>query len=297
MITRRVLGIGVLAMAAGDGLRRPLNAPSGGAAAVGVQPGISNGVQFARQVIVFGPAGIPVGVFVYAPGTTPGAGNPPVASLTGGTKDPYGNTVAPQLQTQNGFGSINLDGNTATFTAAASPGTGGTVVQILDGLLQVLSGTAASSGDTQATLILASADANFEGFPILIVSTVVALVAGGPEFWHNVTPPAGFAGVLRYRLMPDGTVMVQAQLTVANTVAAGAVSFGVLAAPYVATATTRGPCGWFVNGAPTVAQLAAITDMRWEAGTGGTFQVLAFPGGAAGSGVTELDFVAIFPAI
>jgi hypothetical protein len=52
-----------------------------------------------------------------------------------------------------------------------------------------------------------------------------------------------------------------------------------------------------VNGAPTVAQLAAITDMRWEAGTGGTFQVLAFPGGAGGSGVTELDFVAVYPVI
>ena len=294
---RRVLLKGLAGMVAGDGLRRPVNAPKGQGTPVGVQPGVSNGVEFARQVIVFGPAGTPVGVFVYAPGTVPGEGNQPVASLTAGTTDPYGNAVTPQVFTRNGSGSTALDGNTAIFTAAENPGAGGQIVQISNGLMSVSSGTAAASGDTAAILELISANSNFEGFPILVVPVTVATISGGPETWHNVTPPTGFTGTLRYRMMPDGTVMVQAQLAVANTVAAGAVNFGTLTAPYVATATTRGPCGWFVNGAPTVAQLAAITDMRWEAGTSGAFQVLAFPGGAGGSGVTELDFVAVYPVI
>lgn len=285
-------------MVTGDGLRRPVNAPRGTPVPVGVQPGVSNGVEFARQVIVFGPAGTPVGVFVYAPGTTPGAGNSPVASLTGGTRDPYGNTVAPQLSTQNLLGSVNLNGNTATFTAASNPGGGGTIVQIENGLLELSSGTAAASGDTAATLGLISADANFEGFPILVAGgPVIAQVSGGPETWHNVTPPTGFTGTLRYRMMPDGTVMVQVQLAVAATVAAGALVFGTLTAPYVATADTRGPVGTFPNAAATVAQLAGIVAMRWHAAVTGVFEVLAFPGGAAAGGVTELDFVAVFPVI
>ena len=35
--------------------------------------------------------------------------------------------------------------------------------------------------------------------------------------------------------------------------------------------------------------------MRWNATTGGTFQILAFPGGASGAGITELDFTVFYP--
>jgi hypothetical protein len=54
-------------------------------------PGAAAGVVRARQVIVSG-AGA-VGVFVY--NGVPGAGNPPIASLTSGTVDPFGNPVVP----------------------------------------------------------------------------------------------------------------------------------------------------------------------------------------------------------
>lgn len=73
---------------AGDGLRRPMNAPRGQTTPVGVQPGVSNGVVIARQVIVFGPKD---GVFVY--NGTPALGNPPISWMAAGTTDPYGNVL------------------------------------------------------------------------------------------------------------------------------------------------------------------------------------------------------------
>lgn len=54
-------------------------------------------VTRARVVIVSGPTGSVEGVFVYAPGTVPALGNPPIASLTAGTADPFGNPVKPQM--------------------------------------------------------------------------------------------------------------------------------------------------------------------------------------------------------
>ena len=83
--------------AAGDGLVRPLNAPSGNQVLPGVQPGTSGGTVLARYVIVFGPGGgggggnLP-GVFIYQ--GSPAAGNPPVFSMSDATEDPYGNPIA-----------------------------------------------------------------------------------------------------------------------------------------------------------------------------------------------------------
>jgi hypothetical protein len=63
----------------------------------GTQPGSSAGIVRARLIIVSGSG---EGVFIY--NGTPGAGNPPIFSATGGTTDPYGNTVIPTLQIQGG---------------------------------------------------------------------------------------------------------------------------------------------------------------------------------------------------
>ena len=88
----------------GDGLRRPLNAPPAGQVATGVQPGVSNGVVVAHYVIITGTAG---GVFVY--NGTPGLGNPPIAWMTSGTTDPYGNPLP--------YDSTLGIASTATFSA------------------------------------------------------------------------------------------------------------------------------------------------------------------------------------
>jgi hypothetical protein len=81
----------------GDGLVAPLNAPAAGAIATGVQPGTTQPVVIANLVIIFGPAGKISGLFVYQPGTVPGAGNPPIAWITAASADPYGNTVQPGM--------------------------------------------------------------------------------------------------------------------------------------------------------------------------------------------------------
>lgn len=48
-----------------------------------------------RLVIVSGPSGTIEGFFMYAPGTTPGPGNPPIVAITTSSTDPYGNSVQP----------------------------------------------------------------------------------------------------------------------------------------------------------------------------------------------------------
>lgn len=96
-------------------------------------PGVAAGSSLiirGRLVIVSGPAGAVVGMFVYAPGTTPGAGNPPVISITESATDPFGNAVAGgvvvgiapnaqvQLQSSGGVGRLIFPLNSAGFVNA-----------------------------------------------------------------------------------------------------------------------------------------------------------------------------------
>lgn len=106
---------------AGDGLVPPLNAPPAGQIATGVQPGVSQAVVIANTVIIFGPTGSPTGLFVYEPGTTPGAGNPPIAWITASTADPYGNPVQPGIMLAEAITSGNALGGLIWNTAV--PGT------------------------------------------------------------------------------------------------------------------------------------------------------------------------------
>lgn len=119
-------------MVAGDGLRRPLNAPAAGQVSYGIPPN-SSGVIVARQVIVFGPAGNASGVFVYAAGTTPGLGNPPITWESSGLIDPFGN-VLPSTTGVAGTGTfqagdtvINTSGE---FVYSAAPALGDLIAAI-----------------------------------------------------------------------------------------------------------------------------------------------------------------------
>jgi hypothetical protein len=101
--------MGVLAMA-GDGLRRPLNAPPAGIPGYGVQPGAP---QIFQQIIVFGG-----GVFVYS--GPPAAGNL-IASVTNKTIDPYGlNATLP--------GTTGYSNAAGVFYAVQNGGTGASPV-------------------------------------------------------------------------------------------------------------------------------------------------------------------------
>ena len=125
---RRALLAG-LAMAAGDGLVRPLNAPQAGAVATGVQPGVTSGVVIARYVIVFGTGD---GVFVYS--GTPKAGNPPIAWMGSGLADPYGN-VLPSTTGVAGAGTFQAGNTVITpsgqFAYAAAPQAGNLIASVV----------------------------------------------------------------------------------------------------------------------------------------------------------------------
>lgn len=79
-------------------------------------------VVIGRTVLVFGPTGSPVGVFIYTPGTTPGAGNPPTDWMSEATADPYGNVLAsPGTGTQSsGEATVLAAGSVSSYTGPVS---------------------------------------------------------------------------------------------------------------------------------------------------------------------------------
>lgn len=110
----------------------------------------------ANTVVVFGTN---QGVFVY--NGAPGPGNPPIASMSSGTVDPYGNTVKPQLEVSNGTSYINLVAGATTImnvgtgdAAEATPSqvtarvvpSGGTHYILTDLKAAAVSGEAAGAG-------------------------------------------------------------------------------------------------------------------------------------------------------
>jgi hypothetical protein len=90
--------------------------------AAAVQPGATSTVR-ARTVIISG-SGAGVGVFVYD--GTPGAGNPPVVSITSASADPYGNAVEPGLEVSEGLILFYTGTPAAGNLAASIAGTAGT---------------------------------------------------------------------------------------------------------------------------------------------------------------------------
>jgi hypothetical protein len=66
----------------------------------------------AEYVVVSGPG---AGVFVYAANTTPGPGNPPIAWLSQGSTDPFGNAVLPNIGTESGGLEVVLTNGAVQF--------------------------------------------------------------------------------------------------------------------------------------------------------------------------------------
>jgi hypothetical protein len=116
-----------------DGLVAPLNAPPGVSAAAGVQPGSNAQILRARLVIVSGAGD---GVFVYAPGTAPALGNPPIAWMGGGLVDPYGN-ILPSTTGVAASGTFQAGDTIITpagiFVYLGTPGAGNLSVSIVPG--------------------------------------------------------------------------------------------------------------------------------------------------------------------
>jgi hypothetical protein len=213
MISRRVFGIGALAMA-GDGLVRPVGAPRGQATPVGVQPGTSN-VVTARIVIITGAGD---GAFAYI--GAPGPGNPPVSWLTGGgLVDPYGN-VLPSTMGVEGNGTFSVTGTAGQLFVgddliAIVPAGGGSSAifgAAGPGVAYMVSGTEPAADSEAFFYLLSTLASGTFGAPQAILSaTLVASVPGGPattaETWHSLGS-AGATGCTllqaRYRITPEG---------------------------------------------------------------------------------------------
>ena len=167
----KLLGLGPLAVR-GTGGTPPQPAGYVPPSLPGQAPGSTSGILRGRLVLVSGPSGAVGGVFIYQPGTTPGAGNGPVLSGTESTADPFGNAV------QQGWASYSSPGSAQwsrilngllqlNFPGMFAPGT---VFEASAGQIQISSGQA-TAGDGPAGVFALSALAN-DG-----VNRIVELVA------------------------------------------------------------------------------------------------------------------------
>lgn len=157
----------------GDGLVAPLNAPPAGHLVPGVQPGTSNAVVIANIVIIFGPSGSPSGLFVYKPGTTPGAGNPPVSWSSASSTDPYGNTLTPAVSGETAVVGAGQDGaaQVTLVSRGAAPQAGLIEFPVPGTFFRYGSLAAAVENTTGSTLfLLGPADTSQEAMALELLS-------------------------------------------------------------------------------------------------------------------------------
>jgi hypothetical protein len=192
---RQLLGLLAGLPMAGDGLRRPLNAPPDSATPPpGVTAGVNQAVVIANQVIVFGPNGR---ILVYNP--APGAGNL-VGSFAGTAgADRYGNAYPAGVWSYGTLGTAGAGNGALGFN---KPGQNGTISWATD-----------LSGQPAAALEVATA----------LNDTTFYFTPGGGlsiDVQHDMTP-----GLLNgwtvtpgqdafYTLMNDDSVWLDADLTV-----------------------------------------------------------------------------------
>lgn len=120
-------------------------------------PGSSSTVR-ARIVIVSGPAD---GVFVYAPGTIPALGNPPVDWLNGGSADPFGNPLpSPGSGSQGNLGWVALDNGSILLAGAGVPSSHAAQIEGFNAGNLQLTSPIESGADTAAVFQLFSKAAN-----------------------------------------------------------------------------------------------------------------------------------------
>lgn len=168
----------------GDGLIRGIGAPPGGNLPIGVQPGVNPAIVIANKVIVFGPGG---GVFVYS--GTPAHGNPPIAWMSSGTTDPYGNTL-PSTTGVAASGTFQAGDTIITtagiFVYSGTPALGNLIVSIASAAGSDSFGNAypqglkVTTGTISGTTISAS---TFSGTDFIINAT--------GTFYYSGTPAAG----------------------------------------------------------------------------------------------------------
>ena len=266
----------------GDGLVKPMNAPPAQVNPPGVQPGALPAVLIAREVIIIGPAGTPVGVFVYQPGVTPkpGGGTVPTDWVTQATKDPFGTTIPA-----TGVGDRNPSSGAYAALHGGSlqlwPGSGNAT-----GSWAATAGTITgvspkeTAGDATSSIALESAAAAglASGNPAVVVpSTLFLNTVPGMGQWtaqqpgsspaaaevphpmsllNNWAATGGFAGAHYQLLSQSSTVWVVAVL---DATSANAATFFTLPPGYVPTKAAGAPVG-ATGGVPA----GSAPDVRWD---------------------------------
>jgi hypothetical protein len=190
-------------------------------------------------LIVVSASGGYTGLFVYSP--TPGIDNLALSVSDLNGEDPYGNNVYPGLVSYNEAGngvSQILAGSVGVGTLsqlAVGLGLGGfSDIAAVAGRLVIWSGQA-QNADAQAFIKLFSAACTASDRTIAAGATEIDVIAqnvylngqlnllagNGPfvfqESWHNVTPPAGYTGNNRYKLLPWNCVLIDVQLSGTST--------------------------------------------------------------------------------
>lgn len=202
----------------------------------GVAPGAGTVIR-ARVVIVFGPAGTINGVFVYAPGTTPRLGNPPIAAITASATDPYGNSVQP--------GAASSLGTIITFGSTPAGGTPSFVQLVPGSPARMLVGTGDADESQAAGVVSDITGAGTSRQLIAIMENAFVTGAG----------PAHLAQVQLYSASPDVTQLAQVVLIANSNVS----SCQVTVSPSGTTVT--GPFT-SVTGAP--ANPSLVTTDTWQ---------------------------------
>ena len=200
---------------AGDGLRRPINAPPGVQPVPGVQPG-SSGLVRAHVVIVSGSKG---GVFVYSGAPGPGA---LIGTVTGSSGvDAYGN--------------VYQQGITSYLTS--------TIWAQLNGAQLDFSGGSSVLGTSLGDLVLQAAaggSVNF-GSPVGAGGVGTGLIPSEPgatgtfESWHAVSltgAPPGTAGTARVKALAENNMACfDIEVTFTTLTAQATFTIGALPAP------------------------------------------------------------------
>jgi hypothetical protein len=116
------------------------------------------------------------------------------------------------------------------------------------------------------------------------------------ESWHSVSPPSPLTGTMRYRYRGTRHVEIKFDLVVPGTASSGTITLFTLPSAYWPLNNYKSNTpGCFTNAPTSITQLASVLNMRFQVTTAGVVQVLAFPGGASGPGITEMDGAYLVP--
>ena len=221
----RLLGAGAFTIPGAGGLQRPpVNQPAGQAVPLGVQPGVQGPVVRARLVIISGAGTAIEGVFEYQAGTTPAAGNPPVAWVTNSSADLFDNSLP-----ETGIASAAWVGGVPAWSALSAgnvllsyfgQGAASGLRTLGNANVQLSSGTQ-SGTDAAAAISLESGAASGK------TGGLIALVADNVQLVATASADIPLAALSQFPI--SGSATLATTITAVNALYAALVTAGIFA--------------------------------------------------------------------